>query len=791
MAEDETNNHANVDACSESASFQGHWPPAWLPVVAVLVALVTWPFIGYGAKQAWAKSKNRVEDWLPASFPETKALYAFFDQFGSDEFLMISWDGCVLADSRAADLATLLVQPADDGKVYFAKADSGRSIVDSLKKSQRMTETQAIKRLAGLFVGPDQKQTCVIALVSQAGIDDRHAAVGWAWQASQQATNLTVEEIHLAGTTADSVALDEASNAYLIQLNLVSLGVCFLILMVSLRNLWLVGTIFIAALLNQQLALAIIYFSGGHVDSVQLLVANLAFVLTISAGLHFLGYFRDALRERVHSPAIVAVRKAFLPTALAAATTSLGFISLCTSELVPIRSFGLYAAIVVPLNALLVVVILAIHVTWTHSRTWRWQPQSIYKHQEAEAKSREQSEFHWTKTLVEMLNARPLAVLTIWLVIVISVGTGVTQLKTSVGTHKMLSPDTKLIRDYAWLENKIGALVPIELVMHFPKVTEGDSLSLFERLVSLEKLRRGFQRIPEIQSTLSVLNFMPGLPTDGSVRSTAIKSVMTANANRSKDQFRELRLMYEDESEQSWRLSGRVAGSGASDYEQILRDVNGVIADFHKEPRYSSIQIDVSGGVPFIYRTQRQLMLDLLSSFSSAFAMIAITMALVFRSVRAGLLSMLPNVTPAAIVFGMMGWLGLDVELGTVLTASVMMGVCVDDTLHLISHFRSLRADGMSPAAAVEAALANCGGAMLQTAIVCGVGMLVFAFSPFTPVSRFAWLTFSLLMIGVISDLVLTPAILLSPLHRAFYREKRPQAMNDEPKASSTAEASS
>lgn len=62
---------------------------------------------------------------------------------------------------------------------------------------------------------------------------------------------------------------------------------------------------------------------------------------------------------------------------------------------------------------------------------------------------------------------------------------------------------------------------------------------------------------------------------------------------------------------------------------------------------------------------------------------------------------------------------------------------------------------------------------MTQTALVCGLGMLVFALSPFTPIARFAWLTFALLMVGLISDLVLTPAILLSPFHRVFTRASR------------------
>jgi len=61
------------------------------------------------------------------------------------------------------------------------------------------------------------------------------------------------------------------------ELNALSSFVCFIILVGSLRKIWLIGVLFLSALLNRQLALAFIYYSGGHVDSVQLLVANLSF----------------------------------------------------------------------------------------------------------------------------------------------------------------------------------------------------------------------------------------------------------------------------------------------------------------------------------------------------------------------------------------------------------------------------------------------------------------------------------------------------------------------------------
>ena len=381
----------------------------------------------------------------------------------------------------------------------------------------------------------------------------------------------------------------------------------------------------------------------------------------------------------------------------------------------------------------------------------------------------------WSRVCIPFLRRRPLTIVFVWVTIMLTAGWGVTKLTTNVGTHQLLPPDSKLIQDYAWLEQHVGPLVPVELVVSMPKLEDQNASELFSRLQTLDELQDSFREVEGIEGTFSALNLIPALPTKTGIGGSVRRSLIGAAVLKSADKFQEMRFLYEDEQRQYWRISGRISGSQSRDFEALMANCQTMMDRFTAEPGHESMRLDLSGGVPFVYRTQRQLLADLLNSFSSAFAMIALSMAILFRSIMGGLLTMLPNLTPAAIVFGLMGWFGLSVEIGTVLTASVMMGVCVDDTLHLVSHFRQLRQKGLSHDAAVSEALSNCGGAMLQTALVCGVGMLVFSLSPFTPVARFAWLTFTLLMVGVVSDLMLTPAMLLSPLHHLFYWERRPK----------------
>ena len=90
----------------------------------------------------------------------------------------------------------------------------------------------------------------------------------------------------------------------------------------------------------------------------------------------------------------------------------------------------------------------------------------------------------------------------------------------------------------------------------------------------------------------------------------------------------------------------------------------------HYQKKIPAISAIYCGGVPLVHKAQHQLMDDLINSFMVAFVIIAAIMVLVLRSVRAGLVSMIPNVFPAFVVFGAMGWAGFEIEVGSMLTAN-------------------------------------------------------------------------------------------------------------------------
>jgi predicted RND superfamily exporter protein len=104
------------------------------------------------------------------------------------------------------------------------------------------------------------------------------------------------------------------------------------------------------------------------------------------------------------------------------------------------------------------------------------------------------------------------------------------------------------------------------------------------------------------------------------------------------------------------------------------------------------------------------------------------------------------------------------------MTASVAMGVCVDDTVHFANWFRRGLRAGLPRRQAVLMAFENSAGAIYQSTAIVALGLVTFAISSFVPTRRFGVLMFTLLSCGLVADLVLTPVILAGPLGRFFTR---------------------
>jgi predicted RND superfamily exporter protein len=130
-----------------------------------------------------------------------------------------------------------------------------------------------------------------------------------------------------------------------------------------------------------------------------------------------------------------------------------------------------------------------------------------------------------------------------------------------------------------------------------------------------------------------------------------------------------------------------------------------------------------------------------------------------------------------------MGWLGRPIEIGSVMTASVALGIAVDDTIHFLTWYQRGTSEGLSRYKSIRFAFEHCAKAMIDTSLICGLGVAPFLFGIFMPTVNFATLLIVMLFTALLGDLILLPAILAGPAGILFRLKKKSATKNAKPQA--------
>lgn len=145
-----------------------------------------------------------------------------------------------------------------------------------------------------------------------------------------------------------------------------------------------------------------------------------------------------------------------------------------------------------------------------------------------------------------------------------------------------------------------------------------------------------------------------------------------------------------------------------------------------------------------------------------ALVVISFILILLFRSLRIGLLSLVPNLAPAFMAFGLWGYLYQEVNLAVSIVGAITLGIVVDDTVHFLTKYlRARRESGMPPREAVEYTFRTVGVALIQTSVALVLGFAVLAQSGFAISADMGLLSAIVILIALVADLMILPPLLL------------------------------
>jgi predicted RND superfamily exporter protein/signal transduction histidine kinase len=160
-----------------------------------------------------------------------------------------------------------------------------------------------------------------------------------------------------------------------------------------------------------------------------------------------------------------------------------------------------------------------------------------------------------------------------------------------------------------------------------------------------------------------------------------------------------------------------------------------------------------------------------LRSFLTAFAVVLLLVAVHVRSLGWSLIAMIPTTLPVVVLLGSMGLLGLSLDVGRAMIAAVIIGIGVDDTVHLLSHFRSRRMSGATAPEAIRQAVLFVGRPVITSSVALAVGFLSLMTSSWQTVSSFGFFVGIGILGALLADLFVFPALVVAVAARASGRD--------------------
>jgi len=782
-------------------------------IMAILIFL--FPLVVVGAIKAKGNNRNDVKGWLPLEYPETQTYRFFRKNFQGEEFILISWDGCTMADPRLELLAQKLLPPPEEASrierpIYFKTAQTGPRAVERMTQEPlNLDREEAIRRLTGAIIGPaaegvaadseaddlEARQTCLVLTLSDTARANLHAALDLIKDIANGECGIPEPSLHMGGPPVDNVSIDRAGQTSVTILFGLSLVVGFIVSWWSLKSKTLVAMVLASGVYSMFASLAVVWYSGYPVDAILLTMPSLVYVATTSGAIHLANYYRDQLAETgiVEGAPGRAVRHAILPLTLATGTTAIGLATLAVSELVPIRMFGIFSAAGVVLSFLIL-------ITFMPAALELFPPKlKLGKLADEDGggdawRPIESSPWWGVGQWITRHNG---LMTTACLLVMAGMGYGIMHVESSVQLMRLFSPKARIRQDYGWLEKKLGPLVPMEILVRVDQ--DSCPLNFLERMELVGQIQQEIALLDEVGSSLSTVTFGRSLEVgnnNSSIGGPAARAIGFGSRTKRSVLNRRLTAHRQDfldgdylreatlpdgRQQELWRISARVSATKEVDYALFKRDlqskIDPILADLDTAG-VTGVSVDYTGLVPLVYKAQHSLLDGLAIGFIYDFAIIVVVMIVLCRAASAGILLLLPAAFPALMVFGGMGWTNyllktfdsgnFLIDIGTVMAPSVALGVTVDDVVHFMLWFRKGIADGLDRRQATMLAYKGCARAMYQSWGVIGLGLSVFSLSPFGPTQRFGYMMVAMLTIALVGNLVFMPALLSGPLGAIF-----------------------
>lgn len=621
-----------------------------------------------------------------------------------------------------------------------ASRDAGIDIDIDIEALRRQLQRSPLDRHLGLISPQGDALTLIVRMVSEDDALQRRAT-----EHLETLLRAPPEGIDtsLVGLPVLNQALDDSSREIDRIYFPALIAFAVVLLWLIFRDVW--GIVLPMAFVGLCLLLALgtMGYTGTRLNLVLAILPPLLFVIALAHSLHLLLRFRQLYSGSSRRQRIASVLRTFADKGWAVwwagITTLIGFASLAFSPVAPVRSLGRWAAF--GIAAITAISFTAYPLLLASGGSRPAEPREL------ELWSR-----RWGRRWGEVAYARRHWIIAITVLLTVVAVVGLTRLKIESNALRYLAAQDPVRLDIEALDREAIGSATVEVLLRGDRPFDTP-----DQLMALADLGDRLAQQPLVFGAVSagtlfadVLQDVPRLPgfDEATRQQWVLQGLLAQPEGR-----RAFESWWHAETHTA-RLTLFVATVGHRPLNPALESARQTL-----ESALPGVEVTFTGQYLLLLEMQRYLMSTLAISLCFTFAAVAVIFFWLLPGYRLPLLALLPNVWPVLGILGCMGWAGIPLDIATVMVASVVLGLAVDDTLHTLGHFKHL-----SPRIGVRQAIVETmqvtTSAYLTTGLILIVGFGVCSLSRFAPTARFGGLSALAIGLAVLGDLFLLPALL-------------------------------
>lgn len=743
----------------------------WLLPGAVLLLLLAFPV---ARKLAFDQT---IESFFPANHPDILLLKRTRQDFGGDEFVIVAWkqpgllrqnpesDYAELAPAAAEKITSLSSQLSQLPGVDSRRTRDLHSLLEKSPRS-RNTRQAMLKLFNGMLIGPDQQTTAIVlqllpAAESPVSRDQAIRGIRETVQRLEPAASVAGEPVQIQ-EMFDLVERD--GNV----LYLASLAVLSLMLLLIFRSLRWVLACLLIVIGSVTFTRALLVLAGTQLSMVSSMLNSLVTIIAISTTTHIIVHYRELRAQNGLNPEqalLSTLQSLWSPVFWTVLTIAVGFAALLVSEIVPVRSF----AIMMTLGTLLVplLILLVMPAAFASGKSIPIPGRIALEDQLDRLLDR----------MAHVIDRHPVITSVSCLLLTALTAPGLLMMQVETDFSRNFRESSPILQALRFVEAELGPAGTWDVSFDVPTPVTNDFLEQTHDLTQRLRQLKTQGIAVDVVSLTDALNVPPRIGSATKRLDLIRKRQADLVDSFYNTQQARMRIVLRSPEQQPT----------AEKLEQIRR-VREVVDKHFQDVARQNTEADASANAVtpnaatsglFIVmaRIIESLLADQVRSFLWASLGTVLCTTLAFQSLRIGLISLVPNVFPIAIVTGTLGLLHVPVNIGTAMIASVSMGFTC--SVHYIAVFqKALPSHGIS--GALSKAQGEVGKAVVLAHIALVAGFLVLTWSEFIPLVYFGALLSLSMVGGLVSDLVMLPLLLrwTTPTPRTT---NPPPAENEQP----------